>query len=100
MISRRRFLEVGGVAAMAARPILATARAANLDDSSLPPSLTGLKSRKSEATPITRQERHDRQERARKLMSENALDAISAVASLLPSVRPPVVSGLRKVVTP
>jgi hypothetical protein len=46
MISRRRFLEVGGVAvgaamgaAMAARPILATARSANTDDSSLPPSL-------------------------------------------------------------
>jgi Xaa-Pro dipeptidase len=83
MISRRRFLEVGGVAvgaamgaAMAARPILATARSANTDDSSLPPSLAALKSRKSEATPITRQERHERQERARKLMSENALDAI------------------------
>jgi Xaa-Pro dipeptidase len=87
MISRRRFLEVGSVAvggavggtmgaAMAPRPILATARAANLDDATLPPSLAGLKSRKSEATPITRQERHERQERARKLMSENALDAI------------------------
>src|SRR3981081_3825003 len=87
MISRRRFLEVGSVAVggavggtmgatMAARPILATARAANLDDASLPPSLAKLKSRKSEATPITRQERHERQERARKLMSENALDAI------------------------
>lgn len=35
-----------------------------------------LKSRKSEAVPITREERHERQERARKLMSENALDAI------------------------
>jgi Xaa-Pro dipeptidase len=87
MISRRRFLEVGSVAvggamgaAMAARPILATARAANLDDASLPPSLTGLKSRKSEATPITRQERNDRQERARKLMSENGLDAIVLMA--------------------
>ena len=87
MISRRRFLEVGSVAvggavggtmgaAMAPRPILATARAANLDDASLPPSLAALKSRKNEATPITRQERHERQERARKLMSENALDAI------------------------
>ena len=87
MISRRRFLEVGSVAVggavggtmgagMAPRPILATARAANLGDASLPPSLAGLKSRKSEATPITRQERHECQERARKLMSENALDAI------------------------
>jgi Xaa-Pro dipeptidase len=35
-----------------------------------------LKSRKSEAVPITREERHERQERARELMSENALDAM------------------------
>jgi Xaa-Pro dipeptidase len=35
-----------------------------------------LKSRKSEAIPITRAERQERQEHARKLMSENALDAI------------------------
>jgi hypothetical protein len=35
-----------------------------------------LKSRKAEAVPIAREERHGRQERARKLMSENALDAI------------------------
>jgi Xaa-Pro dipeptidase len=83
MISRRRFLKVGSVAAgaaMASPPIFATARAANLDDASLPPSLAGLKSRKSEATPITRQERHERQERGRKLMSENDLDAIVLMA--------------------
>jgi Xaa-Pro dipeptidase len=83
MISRRWFLEVGGVAAgaaMVARPVFATAKAANLDDSSLPPSLAGLKSRKNEGTPITQQERHERQERARKLMSENALDAIVLMA--------------------
>jgi Xaa-Pro dipeptidase len=35
-----------------------------------------LQSRKSEAVPITREERQGRQERARKLMSENSLDAI------------------------
>src|SRR5260370_20803342 len=82
MISRRRFLEVGGAAGaiMATGPILASAGNANVDDSSIPPSLAGLKSRKSEATPITRQERHERQERARKLMSENALDAIVLMA--------------------
>src|ERR1019366_4542197 len=38
--------------------------------------LAKLKSRKDEATPITREERHGRQERARQLMSKNALDAI------------------------
>jgi Xaa-Pro dipeptidase len=46
------------------------------DDSSLPPSLAQLKSLKSEATPITKDERRARQEHARKLMSENGLDAI------------------------
>jgi Xaa-Pro dipeptidase len=77
MISRRRFLEVGGVAGVAAasRPLVAASPTQN-PDFALPPSLAALKSRKSEAVPITREERHERQERARKLMSENALDAI------------------------
>jgi Xaa-Pro dipeptidase len=35
-----------------------------------------LKSRKDEAQPITREERQQRQERARQLMNDNALDAI------------------------
>jgi len=81
MISRRRFLEVGSTAVAvvaASRSLLASGAAANEkpDESSLPPSLARLKSRKSEANPITREERHERQERARKLMSENALEAI------------------------
>jgi Xaa-Pro dipeptidase len=78
MISRRRFLEVSSVAGVAAasQPLVAASTPQKGDSSSLPPSLAQLKSRKSEATPITREERHERQERARKLMSENALDAI------------------------
>jgi Xaa-Pro dipeptidase len=78
MISRRRFLEVSGVAGVAAasHPLVAAAASQKVDNSSLPLSLAQLKSRKSEATPITREERHERQERARKLLSENALDAI------------------------
>ncbi len=76
MISRRQFLEFGGLAAgMSAAHSLSPA-APKSDDASLPPSLAQLKSRKSEATPITRNERADRQERARQLMSANALDAI------------------------
>jgi Xaa-Pro dipeptidase len=78
MISRRRFLEVGGVtagAAMASRS-LAAATSENADDSSLPPSLARLQSRKSEASPITAEERRERQERARRLMTEDTLDAI------------------------
>jgi Xaa-Pro dipeptidase len=74
MISRRRFLEVGGVAAAAS---LTSHKAVAEDaNSSLPPSLAKLKSRKSEATPISLDERRERQERARRLMAENALDAI------------------------
>lgn len=75
MISRRRFLEVGGVAAVS--PLLASAAAREKSsDSSLPPSLARLESRKSEATPITLEERSARQEHARVLMNANALDAI------------------------
>jgi len=77
MISRRRFLQVSSVTAgMAATHSLVAATAAQRNDAALPPSLAQLKSRKSEATPITRDERHERQERARQLMSENRLDAI------------------------
>src|ERR1035437_10937273 len=79
MISRRRFREVSGVTAgmaVASHSLATAAAAEGADDASLPPSLAKLKSRKSEATPISREERHERQERARQLMSKNALDAI------------------------
>ena len=78
MISRRRFLEVGSMTAgmaVASQPLVPAA-AADSKDASLPPSLAKLKSRKSEATPITREERNERQQRARQLMTENGLDAI------------------------
>ncbi len=77
MISRRRFLEVGSVAgglAFTSFPVASTAQ--NTNDASLPPSIARLISRKSEATPISREERSERQERARKLMVKNSLDAI------------------------
>ena len=80
MISRRRFLEVGGVTAGMAALSNSVAAASPVDDSSLPPSLAKLKSRKSEAVPITVDERRERQERARQLMTENALDAIVLMA--------------------
>ncbi|HTC50244.1 MAG TPA: Xaa-Pro peptidase family protein [Candidatus Aquilonibacter sp.] len=78
MISRRSFLEIGGVAGVAAsHPLLVSAaQNAKSGDSSLPPSLARLRSRKSEAIPITREERAARQEQARKLMTENTLDAL------------------------
>jgi Xaa-Pro dipeptidase len=77
MISRRRFLEVGSAtagASLALKPLLAGQE--NKTSPSLPPSLATLKSRKNEASPITREERAERIERARKLMAENRLDAI------------------------
>src|ERR1700722_1400430 len=86
MISRRRFLEAGGVAAGVAAmsgPIISSPTLSlgatteqKADTSSLPPSIAALRSRKSEAVPITREERHERQERARRLMSDNRLDAM------------------------
>jgi Xaa-Pro dipeptidase len=75
MISRRRFLEASGLTAgLAASPFALTSSPA--DDSSLPPSIAQLKSRKSEANPITKEERNQRQDRARQLMTENSIDAI------------------------
>ena len=78
MISRRRFLEAGGVAGVLAmsRPLEAAEFTAKSGDSSLPETVARLQSRKGEAVPITREERQERQERARKLMRDNALDAI------------------------
>ena len=77
MISRRKFLECGITAAGAASLTpLTVAAGQDPHDSSLPPALAKLKSRKAEAQPITREERERRQERARQLMSENSLDAI------------------------
>ena len=82
MISRRRFIAVGGaaagIAAMANPALAAKTQAA--EDAVLPASVAQLKSRRSEASAITVDERHERQELARKLMSENSLDAIVLMA--------------------
>jgi len=77
MISRRRFLEIGGTTAgLAAASRSLMGAPSECPDTSLPPSIAQLKSRKSEATPISREERQQRQEHARKLMAEHSLDAI------------------------
>jgi Xaa-Pro aminopeptidase len=83
MISRRRFLEVGGLGTgvAALSPIVAAAAARDEKPSAtLPPSLAKLKSQRNEATPITREERQHRLERARQLMVENAIDAMLLMA--------------------
>src|SRR6478752_489949 len=78
MISRRKFLEAGSITAGVAMvsSVRAAASTTECSEQKLAPSIAGLKSRKSEATPITREERVQRWERARQLMSENALDGI------------------------
>src|SRR5580658_2132804 len=86
MISRRRFLEVGGVAgvgvggvAVASNPLVA-AVAQKSGEAELPASLARLQSRKTEATPIMKEERQERLERARAVMNENGLGAIVLMA--------------------
>jgi len=78
MISRRRFLEAGGITAgaVAISNSVAKPAVAEGSNSTLPPSIARLKSLKSEATPITREEREARQERASKLMADHGMDAI------------------------
>jgi len=78
MISRRKFLEAGGFAA--GLTITSPPIGIPTSDDSLPPSIARLKTRKGEATPITREERQARQDRARQLMKENNLDAIVLMA--------------------
>src|ERR1700675_179118 len=77
MISRRRFLQTGSLAAgvSVALPTLAHATEA---DKSLPPAIAALRTLRAEAKPITIEERAGRQEKARRLMlmRENNLSAI------------------------
>ncbi|HUO26195.1 MAG TPA: Xaa-Pro peptidase family protein [Candidatus Aquilonibacter sp.] len=78
MISRRQFLKASGLAgaAGASLPLAAMAATEKPCKASLPPAIARLKSRTGEATPITKQERSTRIERARQLMGENSLHAI------------------------
>jgi len=72
LVSRRGFLKTGvAVTAASVSPSLAAA-----DNTSLPPSIAALKSMKSQANPITVDERRERIARARQLMVDNKLDAI------------------------
>lgn len=77
MLSRRKFLEVGGAAAGATIAASQLAHATTPQhDEALPPSIARLKSRANEAVPISVEERRARIEKARRLMAENGLDAI------------------------
>jgi Xaa-Pro dipeptidase len=76
MVSRRHFLQVGTLAGAAlSADSLVPARAEEAR-SSLPPSISSLKSMKDQALPISSEERRERQERARRMMQANSLDAV------------------------
>jgi len=75
MLNRRDFTKFAGLTA-GATLIPAVSNAQENKLANLPPSIAQLKSRKSEASPITVEERQQRQDRARQLMRDNNLDAI------------------------
>jgi Xaa-Pro dipeptidase len=74
MISRRRFVQFGTLVAAGLPSV--PLRAADRPCAPLPPSIANLKSMKDQATPITNEERVARQERGRRLMAEQRIDAI------------------------
>src|SRR4051812_5317230 len=75
--TRRGFLKGAGLAAGVALGVPAALAADDAAPSaSLPAPIAALKSRKSEAKPITKEEREQRIERARELMRVNKLDAV------------------------
>src|SRR5438067_7221573 len=74
MSSRRRFLQTGAIATGVTLVGSRISRAEQ--DFATPASIAKLKSMKGQAKPITREEREQRQQRARELMKANSLDAI------------------------
>src|SRR6266481_1541343 len=76
MTSRRTFLKTG--AAMTGATLIAQsfARGDSASTPQLPASIASLKSMKDAARPITREERRERQEKARALMEASDLDAL------------------------
>jgi Xaa-Pro dipeptidase len=76
MISRRRFVQLSTVASAAFSANSLAQATAEVPHSSLPPSITGLKSMKDQARPITLEERRQRQEKARGLMESGRIDAL------------------------
>jgi Xaa-Pro dipeptidase len=75
MFSRRNFLQASSLAAGATIALPTRSQAAE-DEKPLPPAIAALQSRRTEAKPITVEERTERQEKARRLMADNNLAAI------------------------
>jgi Xaa-Pro dipeptidase len=74
MISRRRFVQLSSVAAAGASSL--SQATVGEPCSPLPPTIAALKSMKELAKPITLAERRERQEKARRLMGANRIDAL------------------------
>jgi Xaa-Pro dipeptidase len=75
MISRRHFLQATTVTAAALSHISAAEERSN-NCKPLPPAIAQLPSFKDQAQPITAQERGERQEKARRLMQANRIEAV------------------------
>ncbi len=74
MISRRHFVQLGSMSGT----VLGMSSFAHggVQESALPRSIAALKSMKDQATPITLEERRERQAKARRLMESNRIDAL------------------------
>ena len=78
MWTRRDLFTIGAGAVIAARPLRAQRGGAQAGMAGqMPPAIAALKSRKSEAVPITSAERELRFQRARELMAKNKIEAIT-----------------------
>ena len=89
MPSRRSFLRDAGAglaltaslgSALIPKPLEGQGSGASNSSTSLPPSITALKSMKGEAKPITVEERRARIEHARRLMAERRIDALMLIS--------------------
>src|SRR6266540_4827650 len=73
MITRRRFLQQSGLAAV---PLMAQTQTAESTRTSMPAAIASLDSLRGRAVPITTDERRGRLERARALMTAARVDAV------------------------
>jgi Xaa-Pro dipeptidase len=76
MFSRRQLLGLGGAATVAGLAARLPMQSTEVNDCELPASIAELKSRRGDAKPISAEERVARQEKARRLMQANRLNAI------------------------
>lgn len=76
MFSRRKFIGLGSTAVVAGLGARFAVHSSAIGETDLPPSVAQLKSLRDQATPISAEERGERQEKARRLMQANQMDAI------------------------